>query len=215
MTVLVHGASGMGKSALWRRFAEGLVARGALVLEGRCHERAIMPYKALHAVVGALADDPSLLSPADRNHLFGPELSALARLFPRLNHAGARAALAESGQARGVFGERRRAAQALRHVFARIAATRQLVLAIDDLQWGDADSSSLLLDVLAAPDPPRVLLFAAYRSEDAGNVHFARALLRPHGARRAGGRRARGLGRTAGRSRSPRARRAAGERALA
>src|SRR5262249_50929120 len=49
---------------------------------------------------------------------------------------------------------------------------------IDDLQWGDADSASLLLDILAPPSAPKFLLLAGYRSEDASFVHLAAALRR-------------------------------------
>jgi hypothetical protein len=44
----------MGKSALTRRALATFVARGALVLEGRCHERELVPYKALDALAQAV-----------------------------------------------------------------------------------------------------------------------------------------------------------------
>src|SRR5262249_43845126 len=42
--VFVRGSSGMGKSALVRRFLE-LVGEDAIVLRGRCYERESVPYK--------------------------------------------------------------------------------------------------------------------------------------------------------------------------
>jgi eukaryotic-like serine/threonine-protein kinase len=179
VTMLVHGTSGMGKSALCRRFLEGIVeTQGALVLEGRCYEREMVPFKALDPLVDALADYLGGLPREAADALLPPDVPALSRLFPVLRHAPAVAAIAKSTEALDPQEARRRAGIALRRILERLAATAPLVLAIDDLQWGDADSTSLLLDLLAPPDPPRLLLLAGYRSEDAAGVHLAAALHR-------------------------------------
>jgi hypothetical protein len=179
VTMLVLGASGMGKSALCRRFLDALVeTQGALVLEGRCYERELVPYKALDALVDALTDYLAALPRDQADALLPADTPALARLFPVLRRAPAVAAVARITDALDPQEARRRAALALRRLLTRVAGTAPLVLAIDDLQWGDADSASLLLDVLAPPDPPRLLLVAGYRSEDAPHVHLAAALHR-------------------------------------
>ena len=56
VTALVHGTSGMGKTALVERFArEARDQDGALVLRGRCYEREAVPFKAFDGVVDELS----------------------------------------------------------------------------------------------------------------------------------------------------------------
>ncbi|HZO09564.1 MAG TPA: hypothetical protein VFC77_09300, partial [Myxococcota bacterium] len=96
------------------------------------------------------------------------DLPALARLFPVLNQF-----LSPSETVREVpdLQElRRRAARALRELLAELGRSLDLVVFIDDLQWGDTDSAPLLLELLDGPEPPRLLLVVSYRSEDAGSA---------------------------------------------
>ncbi len=179
ITVTVHGVSGMGKSALVRRFLDEVKQEHhAVVLRGRCYERESVPYKAVDALMDALSRLLLSERPETVSALLPPNILALARLFPVLNDVPAVAVKTHGEDDVPDLQElRRRGFGALRELFARMAKDRPLVLAIDDLQWGDADSAALLTDLLRPPNPPPILLVCSFRSDEAASSPFLREIM--------------------------------------
>jgi eukaryotic-like serine/threonine-protein kinase len=179
VTVAVHGGSGMGKSALVRRFLETLRASGeVVVMSGRCFERESVPYKALDSLMDGLSHYLKQLPDSRVQSLMPRDVLALARLFPVLRRVEAVAAARRRVlEIRDVHELRRRAFEAFRELMARAASEAPLVLFIDDLHWGDVDSAALLEELMRPPDPPPLLLILAYRSEEADTSPMLRRLL--------------------------------------
>jgi tetratricopeptide (TPR) repeat protein len=191
--VCLEGPSGIGKSSLLHRFLDGAEADGnAVVLRGRCHIRECVPYKALDRVIDGLSRllnaQPELLVDGLGECRHGD----LVRLFPVLAripgvtspHDGPEDA-AEPREAR------RRGIAALRELLSRVARDRPIVIAIDDFQWSDADSSVLIDALVQPPQAPSLLFVLAYRTDGPDgtggtelprNCNVARVSVEPFGA---------------------------------
>ncbi|TMB25648.1 MAG: hypothetical protein E6J62_21320, partial [Deltaproteobacteria bacterium] len=72
--------------------------------------------------------------------------------------------------------QRRRGFAAFKELLGRLAEQSTLILYLDDLQWGDADSAHLLEDLLRPPDAPPMLLLTCSRIEGTASESYHRAL---------------------------------------
>jgi serine/threonine protein kinase/tetratricopeptide (TPR) repeat protein len=163
VTLLVHGESGVGKSALVREFTLALADDDphVVVLAGRCYERESVPYKAVDGIVDALSRhlvrvDPSAYLPES--------CGLLSQVFPVLRRIPALAEIPRD--TRGVLDPqelRTRVFATLRALLSRMAERHPMVLCIDDLQWADVDSLALLGELMRPPTPPRLLLLCTVR----------------------------------------------------
>lgn len=160
--VTVVGPSGIGKTALMRRFLERAEQSGAVVLSGRCHERETLPFKALDSAVDSLTRYLGGMSHERVDALVPRDAWALGNMFPALNRVRA-FATAKVKPVQEPSELRRRATGALRELIGRITDRAALVVFIDDLHWTDVDSAQLVAEVLRPPDAPALLLVGASR----------------------------------------------------
>jgi eukaryotic-like serine/threonine-protein kinase len=170
VAVFVRGDSGMGKSQLVRRFLEDVPPQ-ALVLEGRCYERESVPYKTLDTVIDALTSALLRLTDERLDAAIPRDVAALARLFPVLRRIPALDARTVGASLpldpQEVL---RRAFTALRAMLRALTASQPVIVVIDDLQWGDADSAAFVSELIHHPESVPLLLVLIHRLEDDAGV---------------------------------------------
>ncbi|MET0385932.1 MAG: protein kinase [Polyangiales bacterium] len=188
--VHVSGTAGSGKSLLVQRFSEDVEARGfsagesqPLVLRSRCYERETLPFKALDGAVDALVEHLLRESDIVVGHTMPHDgLPALAQLFPSLQRLPVMQRLLQNARRVAVTTQARSQAEAaLQELLRRLGAQRPIVLWIDDLQWGDLDSTSIIASWLSPPLLPHVMLVLSYRSDEVSTSPCL-TLLRQRGA---------------------------------
>jgi hypothetical protein len=146
-----------------------------LLLSGRCYEQESVPYKALDPVIDELGRRLAALSDAEMAPFCPDDSASLVELFPVLRQVAA------LSRARGVLrmepaARKSRGATALRQLLSRLARRRPVVIAVDDLQWGDVDSAMLLAELTRPPDPPPVCFVGCYRGEEAATSPLLKRL---------------------------------------
>ncbi len=159
--VLATGEPGIGKTSLLKEAARQIAARGALVLHGDASEAEGMPpYLPFLEMLG------DYIRAADSDQLraeVGEAGPILAGILPELV-----ARLGELPQQYPLPAEqaRLRLYEAVSAFLTAIAASRPLVLILDDLHWADAASLDLLFHIVRRQRSARLLIIGSYRKDE-------------------------------------------------
>ena len=177
--LLVTGEAGTGKSRLQRELRERLegsdsVAGGPLWLEGRClswgEPLAYWPFRELiRAWLGASPTQPALRTRVtlrrQLDELFGAGVGDVSAYLAGVlglplepDEQERVSALPSEALRQATFG-------AVRRLIGRLAENRPVVVALDDLHWGDVTSLQLIEHLLPIVETSAVLLVLAQRSE--------------------------------------------------
>jgi len=166
--VTLEGASGLGKTALLDAFLTEVRANdpAALVLHGTCGERESVPFKAFDGAIDALTSQLASWPVPVLKPLIPKDFRSLMRLFPVLERLKTAVPEGAADAPKDPLEIRRRAFGALKALIAVLARQRTVVLALDDLHFGDEDSAALLARLLEGPALPPLLTLGTFRTRD-------------------------------------------------
>src|SRR3954453_23410704 len=150
----IVGAAGIGKTRLLARPAPRADGRGHIVLSGAGADlERDLPF---WVFVDALDEYLAGVEPRRLANLDEDVRVELAQVFPSLSDLG-------RGGSAGTLHERYRTNRAVRELLERLAATKPLVLLLDDFHWADPASVDLAASLLHRPASAGVLLVLASR----------------------------------------------------
>ncbi|MBT8225967.1 MAG: AAA family ATPase, partial [Dactylosporangium sp.] len=171
VAVLVGGEAGVGKTRLVGAFLDHAAAGGATVLTGHCLDLGEqgLPF-------APFAEALRTVLRREGPGVFNGHLEEFARLLPELRGPGDPAdphppTSVQADAPRGyLFG-------LLSDLLARLAGTRPLVLAVEDLHWADCSTRDLIDFLMRVARAARMLLVLSYRSDELHRGHPLRAFL--------------------------------------
>jgi len=168
--LLLRGPAGVGKTALVEAFAHEVGIAGGVFVEGRFDQsQRDTPFSALGRALTSwcqmVASLPAGVRGVWRQRLqeaLGSDAGALSHVVPDLE-------LAMGSQPVPSELDAKEQGLRVRHLLGRLLAvapsrTRPLVLFLDDAQWADFSSMSLLLEVIENARPDNIFVIVAHRS---------------------------------------------------
>lgn len=168
---LIGGEAGVGKTRLSTHLALQAHGEGATVLYGRCDEDLGVPYQPWAQALGHFVDEapqPVLDAHVERHG------GDLGRLIPAL---GDRVPELASPRESDPETERYLLYAAVAGLLEGAGELQALLLILDDLQWADGPTLSLLRHVVTSGTSMRVMVVGTYRDSDLSREHPLTELL--------------------------------------
>lgn len=164
--VRLLGPSGIGKSALMEAFLRSQREHAdILILRSRCHPQETVVFNAIDGLVDDLCTQLGNDVATFGDSLEVEEKLALGRVFPALGELLDAPPQSKTPGAEG-RSWRHAAFAGVRKLLLNLSKQFTLVLWLDDLQWADEDSGTLIREVLLSIERPRMLAVWSYREED-------------------------------------------------
>ncbi|WP_437935638.1 AAA family ATPase [Sorangium sp. So ce341] len=181
--VLVSGYSGIGKSSLVAELHSPVVRERGFFLSGKCdqYNRNVpyLPFRQafrdlLQEILSASEDQVERFRQRLREAL-GANGRLLADVLPEIEQlVGPQAPMPELPASEA---QRRLLATVQRFVAAAAQKEHPVVLFLDDLQWADAASLTLVEQLVTYPETAHLLLLGAYRDNEVGPAHPLQRML--------------------------------------
>lgn len=168
--VVVHGESGIGKTALLDRTAALMneVGRGAvLVARGQCFERESVAYAGVDMIMDEIGAYLRRLPTEKAAFVVPRNAKLLCQVFPTLETLDCFGGVPSKPRNLAKHEALTRAQAAFQEFFARLAQGRRIVLIIDDAQWLTEQSRTLLHRLFTTDERLPLLLVLACRTSAA------------------------------------------------
>ena len=161
----MEGESGLGKSALVAEFASIAEARAPnlLVLRSRSYEGERVAFKAFDGAVDQLARALRELPNPACETLLPQRATLLSQLFPVLGTVPAIAHASKWGVPADPAERRRAALACFTELLKKLTSSFEVLFAIDDLQWADAESFRLLRILVEQRESLPILIICTVR----------------------------------------------------
>lgn len=161
--LLIAGEAGIGKSRMLRETVASARQRGFVVLRGSCFEAdRTAP---LAPLLDLVREYSATTSPAATLHVFSSAAAELVRAFPEL--ASTFTDL-PSLEALAPEQERRRLFHAIEETIIKLGRTQPVLIAIEDVHWGDEATLDLLLDLARRISEQPIAIALSFRSDEVG-----------------------------------------------